>query len=47
LARITHHSPLAGQLDDVLWGNQDGVDQQTNRLGETRSMVEWFQRGAI
>ena len=36
----------AGQLDDVLWGNQDGVDQQLKRLGETRSLVDWFQRWA-
>ena len=36
----------AGQLDDVLWGNQDGVDQQLSSLGETRSLVEWFQRWA-
>ena len=36
----------AGQLDDVLWGNQDGVDQQLGTLGESRSMVEWFQRWA-
>jgi Fe-S-cluster containining protein len=36
----------AGQLDDVLWGNQDGVDQQLKRLGETHSLVDWFQRWA-
>ena len=36
----------AGQLDDVLWGNQDGVDQQLGNLGATRSLLEWFQRWA-
>lgn len=34
----------AGKLEDVLWGNQDGVDQQLNMLGKVRSLVEWFQR---
>ncbi len=37
----------AGQLDDVLWGNQEGVNQQLKRLGETHSLVDWFQRGVI
>ena len=36
----------AGQLDDVLWGNQDGVDQHLHGQGETRSLVEWFQHWA-
>jgi Fe-S-cluster containining protein len=32
----------SGALDDVLWGNQDGIDQQCKPLGPTRSLLEWF-----
>lgn len=33
-----------GGLADVVWGNQDAVERTLPLLGETRSLVEWFQR---
>ena len=33
-----------GKLADVIWGNQDAVDRELGRFGETRSLVEWFAR---
>lgn len=33
-----------GALADVVWGNQDAVDRALAPLGETRSLVEWFER---
>lgn len=32
-----------GDLADVVWGNQDAVDQQLSRCGSSRTLVEWFQ----
>jgi len=31
-----------GELDDVVWGNQDVIDQALSASGETRSLTEWF-----
>lgn len=33
----------AGELVDVVWGNQDGVDRQLRATGETRSLTKWFE----
>lgn len=32
-----------GVLSDVVWGNHDAIDQQLSRLGEQRSLTEWFE----
>lgn len=32
----------AGVLDDVVWGNHDGIDRQLGSLGETRPLTQWF-----
>ena len=37
-------SVAEGKLADVIWGNQDAVDRELGRFGETRSLVEWFAR---
>ncbi len=34
----------SGELDDVVWGNHDAVDQALGALGETRLLTEWFER---
>lgn len=31
-----------GRLDDVVWGNHDGIDQRLGQLGESRALTEWF-----
>jgi len=31
-----------GSLADVVWGNHDAIDQRLERLGESRSLTEWF-----
>lgn len=31
-----------GQLDDVVWGNHDAIDQRLARLGESRAVTAWF-----
>jgi hypothetical protein len=31
-----------GELDDVVWGNQDVIDRALSASGETRSLTEWF-----
>ncbi|MDO8294493.1 MAG: YkgJ family cysteine cluster protein [Gallionella sp.] len=33
-----------GALTDVVWGNHDAIDQQLARLGECRSLTDWFER---
>lgn len=32
----------AGNLDDVVWGNHDAIDQRLAGLGETRALTDWF-----
>ncbi|MDD5249331.1 MAG: YkgJ family cysteine cluster protein [Rhodocyclaceae bacterium] len=32
----------AGALADVVWGNHDGIDRRLARLGEMRSLTDWF-----
>lgn len=32
----------SGALDNVIWGNQDAVDQQLKSTGETRELTAWF-----
>jgi Fe-S-cluster containining protein len=32
----------AGLLDDVVWGNQDAIDQRLAGLGESRPLTEWL-----
>ncbi len=34
----------AKTLDDVVWGNQDAIDHALAALGDTHSLVEWFER---
>jgi Fe-S-cluster containining protein len=31
-----------GALDNVVWGNQDAIDQQLKFTGETRELTAWF-----
>lgn len=31
-----------GQLDNVVWGNHDAIDQQLETMGEMRLLTEWF-----
>jgi uncharacterized protein len=33
----------AGQLDDVTWGSQAGIDQKSAALGIRRSLAEWLR----
>ena len=33
---------VENQLTEVIWGNHEVIDQQLARLGETRSLIEWF-----
>ncbi len=37
----------AGKLADVVWGNHDAIDRRLAGLGESRSLVEWFQRDGL
>lgn len=37
----------AGALADVVWGNHDGIDRQLAGLGESRTLVEWFDRWRV
>jgi len=32
----------SGTLDDVVWGNQDAIDQRLKDTGETRELTAWF-----
>ncbi|HNC52837.1 MAG TPA: YkgJ family cysteine cluster protein [Accumulibacter sp.] len=32
----------AGDLAEVVWGNQDAIDRGLAGLGETRTLTEWF-----
>lgn len=32
-----------GSLADVVWGNHDAIDRSLGALGETRTLIEWFQ----
>jgi Fe-S-cluster containining protein len=32
----------SGDLNDVVWGNQAGVDEKSAGLGARRSLVDWF-----
>ena len=32
-----------GSLADVVWGNHDAIDRRLAGLGESRSLVEWFE----
>lgn len=34
-------------LADVVWGNHDAIDRRLAGLGETRSLIEWFERWEI
>lgn len=31
-----------GSLADVVWGNHDAIDRRLSKLGEVRSLAEWF-----
>ena len=31
-----------GALNDVVWGNNDGIDQRLRGLGKSRPLTEWF-----
>jgi Fe-S-cluster containining protein len=33
-----------GMLDDIVWGNQEVIDNHLNQLGEKRDLTEWFIR---
>ncbi|MFZ4536924.1 YkgJ family cysteine cluster protein [Propionivibrio sp.] len=33
-----------GALADVVWGNQDAIDQRLTGLGESRMLTDWFDR---
>jgi uncharacterized protein len=33
----------AGEYDDVVWGNQAGIEERSAALGPTRSIVEWIK----
>lgn len=35
----------SGTLDDVIWGNQDAIDQRLKYTGETRELTAWFSLG--
>jgi aminoglycoside phosphotransferase family enzyme len=37
----------AGALAEVVWGNHDGVDRQLAGLGESRTLVEWFDNWRV
>lgn len=32
-----------GAHENLVWGNQDGIDRQLASLGETRALTDWFQ----
>ena len=32
----------SGALSDVVWGNQDAIDQRLKSTGETRELTQWF-----
>lgn len=32
----------SGALSDVVWGNQDAIDQRLKSTGETRKLTSWF-----
>lgn len=31
-----------GELDEVVWGNQNTIDRQLNHLGDSKTLTEWF-----
>lgn len=35
----------SGSLEDVVWGNQDAIDQKLKSTGETRELTAWFPLG--
>lgn len=35
----------SGALDNLVWGNQDAIDQQLKSTGETRELTAWFSLG--
>ncbi len=35
----------SGRLDDVVWGNQEAIDQRLKDTGETRELTVWFSLG--
>lgn len=37
-------SVARGELDDVVWGNHDRIDQRLAAIGEARALTEWFAR---
>lgn len=37
LTRVT-----SDDLKDVVWGNQNTIDRQLNRFGDTKNLTEWF-----
>jgi Fe-S-cluster containining protein len=32
----------SGELDEVVWGNQNTIDRQLNHLGDSKTLTEWF-----
>lgn len=32
----------SGELNNVVWGNQTGIDQRLKYLGEVRELTDWF-----
>ena len=35
----------SGSLDNVIWGNQDAIDQRLKHTGETHELTAWFSLG--
>lgn len=35
----------SGSFADVVWGNQDAIDQKLKSTGETRELTTWFSLG--
>lgn len=33
---------ISGELDSVVWGNQDAIDQRLKQTGEIRELTAWF-----
>jgi Fe-S-cluster containining protein len=32
----------SGELDKVVWGNQNTIDRQLKRLGDSKDLTQWF-----
>jgi Fe-S-cluster containining protein len=32
----------SGELNEVVWGNQNAVERQLNHLGDSKTLTEWF-----